>query len=79
LAPGERPIARYRLYFLKNEHIEHAVSFECADDHEAIRMVKQHSDGRAMEVWSGKRMVARFPEQPGGPKRHRPFGASLGS
>ena len=63
-------MAGYRLYFLVDEHIKHAVTFECDTDAEAISAVDDHADGRAMELWSGARMVRRFPDAtPSGERR----------
>ena len=50
----------YRLYFLVDERIKHAVTFDCGTDADAIRTVQAYADGRAMELWTGARMVRRF-------------------
>ena len=54
-------MAGYRLYFLVDEHIKHAVTFDCESDGDAVRLVQDHTDGRAMELWTGARLVKRFP------------------
>jgi hypothetical protein len=55
-------MAVYRLYFFNAQgHIRHAREFECANDDEAIQTVEQHRDGRYLELWSGARVVHRFP------------------
>jgi len=54
-------MAGYRLYFLADEHIKHAVTFDCGSDAEAVRLVGERADGRAMELWTGARLVRRFP------------------
>ncbi|THD77914.1 MAG: hypothetical protein E7812_12010 [Phenylobacterium sp.] len=51
----------YRLYFLENEHIKHAVTFDCESDAAAVGLAGHHGDGRAMELWTGARTVRRFP------------------
>jgi hypothetical protein len=51
----------YRLYYLDNaDRIRHAVEFECATDDGADRLVLERSDGRAMELWSGTRLIRKF-------------------
>jgi len=63
-------LAGYRLYFLDhNNHIRHAVILPCETDSEAIAAVKEHQDGRTMELWDRDRMVKRF-ELP--PDAYRP-------
>jgi len=53
----------YRLYFMDGHgRIERAAEFECADDAEALVWVWDHDDSRAMELWSGARVVAKIPK-----------------
>ena len=60
-------MADYRLYFLNTEgRIRHALEFQCADDDEAGKLVQDHADGRAMELWCGSRCVAKYDAQHGG-------------
>lgn len=58
-------MAGYRLYFLDdNGRIRDAAEFECAADEHALAEAEQRHDGRAMELWSGARMVSRIPRRP---------------
>ena len=51
----------YRLYYLDQANrIRHAVEFECAADNEADRIALERGDGRAMEHWSGTRLVRKI-------------------
>jgi hypothetical protein len=36
---------------------------ECADDQEAIGRAAQLTDGRAIELWEGARLIVRFPTE----------------
>ena len=57
----------YRLYFLNAEgRIRHAVEFRCVDDEAAAKLVQEHADGRAMELWQGPRCVAKYEPSPPG-------------
>jgi hypothetical protein len=38
---------------------------ECADDQEAMGKAVQHTNGKAVELWNGARLVARFPGDQG--------------
>jgi hypothetical protein len=56
-----RHVPDYRLYFLDDsKRIRNAVEFESASDNDADRFVLERSDGRAMELWSGTRLVRKF-------------------
>lgn len=58
-------MAGYRLYFLDdNSRIRDAVEFECVADEDALAEAEQRHDGRAMELWSGARVVSRIPKRP---------------
>jgi hypothetical protein len=51
----------YRLYYLDQANrIRHSVEFECASDNDADRVALERSDGRAMELWCGARLVRKF-------------------
>ena len=57
----------YRLYFLDaKDHIQNAMEFEAASDEEALLHVEAKREGRAVELWCGARVVAKFPKQPDG-------------
>lgn len=54
----------YRLYFLDAQgHIQNAAEFECSDDAEALICAEDQRDSRPMELWSGARVVAKFPKR----------------
>lgn len=54
-------MAGYRLYFLDdNGRIRDAAEFECGGDDEALARAETHQDGRAMELWSGARIVRKI-------------------
>jgi hypothetical protein len=56
----------YRLYFFDDEgHIRHVVALDCVDDAEAVRLVPEHADGSAMELWELSRLVRQFPREDG--------------
>lgn len=51
----------YRLYWLDaSDHIREAMPFEAEDDAAAIAKSEGLRDRRAMELWSGKRIVLRW-------------------
>ncbi len=51
----------YRLYFLDDQgHIVNHAEWLGEDDGEAEQQAAAQHDGRAMELWSGKRVVRRF-------------------
>ena len=55
----------YKLYFLDPDgHIRQRLDLDCADDHDALRQVQEHADGRGMELWHRSRIVQRFPPAP---------------
>jgi hypothetical protein len=55
------PNPAYRLYKLAGSHIAGPADvIVCADDHEAIKIAKQHLDGAAIEIWHGPRLVTRI-------------------
>ena len=54
-------MAGYRLYFLdENGRIKDAAEFECDGDDDALIQADAHHDGRAMELWSGARVVRKI-------------------
>jgi len=54
-------MAHYRLYRIsETEHIDAAIDLDCADDEQAIEAARQMVDGCDLELWEGKRMVARI-------------------
>jgi hypothetical protein len=57
-------MAGYRIYFLDdNGRIRDAAEFECEADDEALLIAHARHDGRAMELWSGARIVRKIPKQ----------------
>ncbi len=51
----------YRLYFLdKENHVVRREEFQQADDEQAIAHAKQFLDGKALELWSGARLINRL-------------------
>ncbi|MGH6965132.1 MAG: hypothetical protein ACREE0_11660 [Phenylobacterium sp.] len=51
----------YRLYFVDlADHIQNAAEFVAESDEDALLAAVDQRDGRAMELWSGVRVVARF-------------------
>ena len=54
----------YRLYYFDAEgHISRAAEFECENDEQAVLHSQHQSDGATTELWSGARLIAKFPEQ----------------
>ena len=55
----------YRLYFLNRQAriARPAEILTCADDHEVIEKVQQLVNGESIEIWDGKRVVARLPRE----------------
>jgi hypothetical protein len=52
---------RYHIYFVGSDGLFSGAQFlECADDQEAIQKAQQFVDGHDVELWDGKRFVARF-------------------
>ena len=50
----------YRLYFLRNDHIEEALVLSAEDDAAAMVQAEAYRGGRALELWIGARRVGRF-------------------
>lgn len=61
---------RYRCYLMSGEHIQAVQTYECADDAEVIlkagTLLKSKPEHPAIEIWEGKRLVARFTKGPPG-------------
>ena len=58
---GLSRVRHYRLYFLdRGDHIRHALSLECENDADALRLIEEHKDSGPLELWEGARQVARF-------------------
>lgn len=55
----------YRCYLMSGDRIQVVKIFECADDAEVIlkatALLDVHPEHQNVEVWDGKRMVARVP------------------
>jgi hypothetical protein len=54
---------QYKIYSIgRDGHVSApAETFECADEQEALRKLTLAVNGSAAELWSGTRLVARFP------------------
>ena len=59
----------FRLYFLSGERITSFNEFEAADDSDALRLATELAAGADVELWSGKRKVARLQESEPVPAR----------
>jgi hypothetical protein len=58
-------MAGYRLYFLDdNGRIRDAHEFESEGDDDALTEAEARHDGRAMELWSGARVVRKIAKRP---------------
>jgi hypothetical protein len=61
---------RYRCYLMRGEHIQAVQTYECADDAEVIlkagALLESKPEHPAIEIWEGKRLVARFTKDPPG-------------
>jgi hypothetical protein len=57
-------VSGYRCYFMSGEHIQAVQNFECADDAEVIlkssALLNAKPEHPAVEIWEGKRLVARL-------------------
>ena len=54
-------MSEYRLYFLnKTDQIVRRKEFDLPNDEEALAKAKQYIGGRAMELWTGTRLIARI-------------------
>jgi hypothetical protein len=53
----------YRVYFITDDgHIAGPPHVECADEQEAIGKAAQAANGKIVELWSGPRLIVRFPK-----------------
>jgi hypothetical protein len=50
-------MARYHLYFLRDNKLVGSDQIEAADDREAARIARDRGDGQVVEVWNGHRRV----------------------
>ena len=51
----------YRLYVIdKADHIARKIEFDLPNEAEALIRARQHVDGHAVELWSGKNRIARI-------------------
>jgi len=61
-------MAGYRCYLMTGENIYEVQHFEGADDAEVITkaaaLLLSKPEHQSVEIWEGKRMVARVPRQP---------------
>jgi hypothetical protein len=61
-------LSSFRCYFMSGEHIQAVHRYECANDAEVIlkanELLKAHPEHPAMEIWEGKRLVARLTKNP---------------
>jgi hypothetical protein len=55
-------MTEYRLYFLTNGRIARAMNLVCESDAQAKARAEEKLEGGEMELWSGPRIVARFPD-----------------
>jgi len=55
----------YRCYLMTGEHIHAVQILECAGDDDVIvrgaGLLMRHPEHQNIEIWDGKRMVARIP------------------
>ena len=52
----------YRVYFLDPDgHVSRRVDFVCEDEEAARQHARQLVDGRAVELWTGTRLVEHVP------------------
>jgi hypothetical protein len=59
-------MADYRAYLVGEDgHILDCKARRWMDDRQAVEWAKQLVDGRAIELWSGERFVAKFEPKPG--------------
>jgi hypothetical protein len=63
-AVGKVGMADYRAYTVGLDgHFINFQAFSCADDPDAIERARQFVEGRAVELWSGERFVARLEQR----------------
>ena len=61
---GKQPMSEYRIYTLTSDgHISApSAVVECADDQEALQKARQAVNGHDVELWNGRRLVTRLPQ-----------------
>ena len=63
-------MSEYRCFLMSGESIQAVQAYECANDAEVILKAKALLDSKpqhaAVEIWEGKRLVARLPRNPTG-------------
>ena len=61
-------MAGYRCFLMSGDKIQAVQTYECADDAEVILKAKALLDSKpehlAVEIWEGKRLVARLARNP---------------
>jgi hypothetical protein len=61
-------MAGYRCYLMTGENIYAVQNLDGADDAEVVvkatTLLKSRPEHQSIEIWSGKRMVARVPREP---------------
>ena len=54
-------MAEYRVYTIDSDgHITRSTPLICEEDSEAMEKARQISNDHTLEIWSGKRFVARL-------------------
>ena len=57
-------VADYRLYGLDGvDKVASAAWIEAEDDQTAIEVAKEQMDGHDVELWQGRRLIARIPRK----------------
>ena len=68
IAAQGHPVSEYRCYLMSGETIQAVQTYECADDAEVILKASALLDSKpqhaAVEIWEGKRLVARLARIP---------------
>lgn len=63
-------VSEYRCYLISGQNIQAVRTYECADDAEVILKASALLDSKpehpAVEIWEGKRLVARLTRSPTG-------------
>ena len=54
----------YRLCFTGDDgdHVQMPKIIECVDDQDAVSQAAQHTNGHAVELWRGVRLIMRLPK-----------------
>ena len=57
-------LTAYKLLFVGDDgNHSRAVSFKCGDDVDATMFAEERRGEHVLELWDGKRLVARFPKR----------------